>query len=94
MKIERKTAAATALVALVIPLAAGMSACGNDPARDAFESQKQKLQDQADEAIRKQTEQAQEQAQEALDQAKEQTSNATDQAREQMNDSIPVDPSR
>lgn len=95
MNRERKAATLAAIVALAVPLSLGLSACGDsNPARDAFESQKQKLKDQADEAINEQTEQATKQAQDALDQAKKQANDAVDQAQQQLNDAIPAAPAR
>ena len=95
MKIERRTAVAATLVVLAVPMAAGLSSCGEDnPARDAFESQKQKLQDQANEAINRQTEQATKQAQDALERAKQQANDAVDQAQQQLNESIPANRAR
>lgn len=91
-KVSRKIVS-TALIALAVPLAAGVSACGeNNPAQDAIESQKQQLQDQATEAINQQTEQARQQAQDALDQATGKVNEAIDQAQQQANDAVPPVP--
>ena len=95
MKSERRKPITIALVALAIPMAVGISACGeNNPAQQAIEDQKQKLQDQATEAINQQKELATQQAQDALDQATGKANEAIDQAQQQINESVPSQPSR
>lgn len=95
MKSGRRKPITIALVALTIPLAAGISACGEDnPAQQAIETQKQNLQDQATEALNEQKEQATQQAQDALDQATGKVNETIDQAQQQINESIPSTPSR
>jgi Flp pilus assembly protein TadB len=93
MNTGRRIILSTTLVALAVTLTFGVSACGeSNPASDAFESQKQELQDQANEAIDRQTEEAKRQAQEALDQAKSQAKEAIDQAQSQVDDAVPTTP--
>ena len=94
MKIESGIAKSAVLVALFVPLVAGISACGEDnPARNAIESQKQQLQEQANEAFDQQTKEARQRAQDALNQAKGKANEAIDQAQQQTNDALPPVPS-
>ena len=95
MKNGSRLLASTAIAALSIPLAIGISGCGEDnPAQQAIDSQIQNLQDQANQQLNEQTEEARKRAQEALDQATDKANDAIDQAQSQVDDAVPTPPQR
>ena len=95
MKNGTRLLASAAFAAFSIPLAIGVSGCGEDnPAQQAIDSQVQQLQDQANQQLNEQTEQAREQAQQALDQATSKANEAIDQAQNQVDQAVPPPPER